>query len=125
MNLESRQGALRTLGEEFPAEKLEEIRIELIEDAKSDGALNLFKSQINSAIASLTGLLPDGGGELPPGSDPGDGTGPGPTGQPGIVTPFEAQTIEQMQTELVTKAYGTKLPSRKGVDDDNKYPGAG
>jgi hypothetical protein len=125
MNLESRQGALRTLGEEFPAEKLEEIRVELIEDAKSDGALNLYKSQINAAIASLTGLLPDGGGELPPGADTGDGTGPGPTGQPGIVTPFEAQTIEQMQTELVTKAYGTKLPSRKGVDDDNKYPGAG
>jgi hypothetical protein len=29
MNLESREGALRQLGEEFPAEKLEEIRAEL------------------------------------------------------------------------------------------------
>jgi len=122
MNLESREGALRTLGEEFPDEKLEEIRSELIEDAKADGALNLIKSQINSAIASLTGLLPEGQGlEMAPGQDAGAGIGPGPSGQPGIVTPFEAQTIEQMQTDLVTKAYGTKLPQRRGSKEDSKY----
>ena len=121
MNLESREGALRTLGEEFPDEKLEEIRSELIEDAKADGALNLIKSQINSAIASLTGLLPEGQGlEMAPGQEAGAGIGPGPSGQPGIVTPFEAQTIEQMQTDLVTKAYGTKLPQRRGSKEDSK-----
>ena len=122
LNLESRKGALRILGEEFPDEKLEEIRTELIEDAKSDGALNLLKSQINSAIASLTGIIPEGGGEMPPGAAPGDGTGPGPSGQPGVITPFEAQTLDQMANELVTKAYGTKLPTQRGADDDMKYP---
>jgi len=111
MNLESREGALRQLGEEFPDEKLEEIREELIADAKSDGALNLIKQQINSAITSLTGMMPDG--TLPPGANPGDGTGPGPLGQPGVITPFEEQTLAQMQTDLVTKAYGTKLPQRE------------
>ena len=111
MQLESREGALRQLGEEFPDEKLEEIRAELIADAKSDGALNLIKQQINSAITSLTGMMPDG--TLPPGAAPGDGTGPGPTGQPGVITPFEEQTLAQMQSELVTKAYGTKLPQRE------------
>ena len=121
MNLESREGALRTLGEDFPDEKLEEIRSELIEDAKADGALNLIKSQINSAIASLTGILPEGQGELAPGQEAGAGVGPGPAGQPGIVTPFEAQTIEQMQTDLVTKAYGTKLPQRRGPKSDSTY----
>jgi len=122
MNLESREGALRTLGEEFPDEKLEEIRSELIADAKADGALNLIKSQINSAIASLTGLLPEGQGmEMAPGQEAGAGIGPGPTGQPGIVTPFEAQTIEQMQADLVTKAYGTKIPQRRGRAEDSKY----
>lgn len=122
MNLESREGALRTLGEEFPDEKLDEIRTELIEDAKADGALNLIKSQINSAIASLTGLLPEGQGlEMAPGQEAGAGIGPGPSGQPGIVTPFEAQTIEQMQADLVTKAYGTKLPQRRGSKEDSKY----
>jgi Phage portal protein, SPP1 Gp6-like len=111
MQLESREGALRQLGEEFPDEKLEEIRAELIADAKSDGALNLIKQQINSAITSLTGMMPDG--TLPPGANPGDGTGPGPLGQPGVITPFEEQTLAQMQSELVTKAYGTKLPQRE------------
>lgn len=125
MNLESRKGALRTLGEEFPDEKLDEIRTELIEDAKADGALNLIRSQINSAIASLTGLLPENQGLEPaPGTEVGAGVGPGPSGQPGIVTPFEAETIEQMSTELVTKAYGTKLPQRRGTSqEDSKFGG--
>jgi len=121
LNLESREGALRQLGEEFPAEKLEEIRAELIEDAKADGAVALIKQQINSAITSLTGMMPDG--TLPPGAAPGDGTGPGPLGQPGVVTPFEEQTLAQMQSELVTEAYGTKIPQwrsgdAKGGSDD-------
>jgi hypothetical protein len=116
MNLESREGALRQLGEEFPAEKLEEIRAELIQDAKADGAVNLIKQQINSAITSLTGMMPDG--TMPPGAEPGDGTGPGPMGQPGVVTPFEEQTLAQMQSEIVTEAYGTKLPQWRAADKD-------
>jgi len=116
MNLESREGALRQLGEEFPAEKLEEIRAELIKDAKADGAINLIKQQINSAITSLTGMMPDG--TMPPGAEPGDGTGPGPLGQPGVITPFEEQTLAQMQSELVTEAYGTKMPQWRAADKD-------
>ena len=123
LGVESRKGALRQLGEEFPDEKLDEIRTELIDDAKSDGALNLIKSQINSAIASLTGLLPQNQGVEPaPGTDVGAGVGPGPSGQPGIVTPFEAATIEQLGADLVTKAYGTKIPQRRGTSpEDSKY----
>ena len=116
MNLESREGALRQLGEEFPAEKLEEIRAELIKDAKADGAINLIKQQINSAITSLTGMMPDG--TTPPGAQPGDGTGPGPLGQPGVITPFEEQTLAQMQSDLVTEAYGTKMPQWRSADKD-------
>ena len=123
MNLESRKGALRTLGEEFPDEKLEEIRTELIEDAKADGALQLMKSQIVSAITSLTGYAPsDTGVEPGPGTgDAGAGVGPGPDGQAGIITPFEAETIEALATDLVTKAYGTKLPQRRLPDEQQKY----
>lgn len=115
LGLESREGALRQLGEEFPDEKLEEIRAELISDAKADGAVALIKQQINSAIASLTGMLPDG--TPPPGAAPGDGTGPGPLGQPGVITPFEEQTLAQLQSELVTEAYGTKLPQWREPDN--------
>jgi len=39
LGLESKEGALRSLGEEFPDEKLQEIRQELMDDAKADGAL--------------------------------------------------------------------------------------
>jgi hypothetical protein len=114
MNLESREGALRRLGEEFPNEKLEEIRTELMDDAKSDGALNMLKSQINAAIVALTGILPDGSGEQQM----------GPDGQPMApqMTPaaamFEQQSMAQLQNDLVTKAYGTKIPQRRGPDAD-------
>jgi hypothetical protein len=118
LGLESREGALRHLGEEFPDEKLEEIRAERIEDSKADGALQLIRAQINSAIASLTGILPPEAGDLQ-GGEAGAGVGPGPTGQPGIVTPFEAATLEQMQTDLVTKAYGTKIPQRRTPDEED------
>ena len=117
MNLESREGALRTLGEEFPDEKLEEIRAELIADAKSDGALQLIKSQIASSIMSLTGVDP---ASQEPTVD-NTGVGPGPGGQAGVITPFEAETIGALQEELVTKAYGTKIPQRRAPKDDSKY----
>jgi len=116
MNLESREGALRQLGEEFPNEKLEEIRAELIADAKSDGALNLIKQQIQSAITSLTGMMPDG--TLPPGQAPADGMGPGPLGQPGVITPFEEQTLAGLQNELVVEAYGAKMARQESDQKD-------
>ena len=121
MGLESREGALRQLGEEFPDEKLEEIRSELIADAKADGALKLVQNQITSSIVSLTGMMPDG--TPPPGMAPGDGTGPGPFGQPGVISPLEKdvlQELAQTQAELVTEAYGTKMPQRRTPDQDKE-----
>ena len=122
MGLESREGALRQLGEEFPDEKLEEIRAELIRDAKADGALKLIQTQITASIASLTGMLPEGQeGGMPPGAKPGEGIGPGPTGQPGVISPMEEgviQELQQVQVDLVTKAYGTTIPKRRTPDED-------
>ena len=119
MGLESREGALRQLGEEFPDEKLEEIRAELINDAKADGALQLIKNQINASIASLTGMLPDG--TPPPGAQPGAGVGPGPFGQPGVISPLEKDVIEQLQqvqVDLVSEAYSAKVPLLKTPESD-------
>jgi len=121
MGLESREGALRQLGEEFPDEKLEEIRSELISDAKADGALKLVQNQIAASIVSLTGMMPDG--TPPPGAVPGDGTGPGPFGQPGVISPLEKdvlQELAQTQVDLVTEAYGTKMPQRRTPDQDKE-----
>jgi len=114
MNLESREGALRRLGEEFPNEKLEEIRTELMDDAKSDGSLAMLKSQINAAIVGLTGILPDGSGEQQTGPD-GQPMAPQMTPEAAM---FEQQSMAKLQNDLVTKAYGTKIPQRRGPDAD-------
>ena len=55
-------------------------------------------------------MMPDG--TLPPGAEPGDGTGPGPMGQPGVISPFEEQTITELQQEMVVEAYGSRIPAQ-------------
>ena len=119
MGLESKEGALRTLGEEFPAEKLSEIRQELIEDAKADGALNLIQAQLSAAIAEITGMVvgPDGTA-MPDPSRPIDPE----TGQP---QPLDGagvmgqQVEQQLETDLLTQAYGTKNPQRSQTSADS------
>lgn len=132
MGLESKEGALRALGEEFPEEKLEEIRSELIADAEADGALNLVKIQIQKQIMDMTGMMsgPDGSAIPMEPTMLGDGDTMG-DGILGPATPVSAQDpnlnggpIEEqgeaaLREKLVTDAYGTKLPQRRTVDKDN------
>lgn len=122
LGLESKAGALRTMGEEFPQEKLEEIRMELLLDAKADGAVKLVQTQIENTIASLTGMLSGGlGGQPTPVGGP---AGPPAGGQEGGMPPMmppvidqatvaSAQAEQQLRVDLVTKAYGTTIPTRK------------
>jgi hypothetical protein len=129
MGLESKEGALRALGEEFPEEKLVEIREELIEDAKSEGSLNLVKMQIQKQLMDLTGMLPGPDGSATPiaptvdatGDVMGDGIMGAPTPE-NMGNPMnEELAIMAEQSEaairetLVTEAYGTKLPPRRNV----------
>jgi Phage portal protein, SPP1 Gp6-like len=60
MNLESRRGALRDLGVQFPDQKLREIFEEVLEDTKEQGALDLIRSQIAAFTMMATGMTPDG-----------------------------------------------------------------
>jgi len=130
MGLESKEGALRALGEEFPSEKLEEIRSELIADAEADGALNLIKVQIQKQIMDMTGMMPGPDGSATP-MDPmmlgdGDVLGDGIAGDPNQnandpeansqVT--EAEGEAAIRNALVTEAYAPKLASRRTVDKD-------
>ena len=131
MGLESKEGALRTLGEEFPEEKLQEIRQELISDAGADGALQLVKIQIQKAIMDMTGMMPgpDGNSAIPmqptelgDGDVMGDGI-EGPQTDESVKDPMQQQMagIEKSQEaaireKLVTEAYGTKIPQRRTVD---------
>lgn len=123
MGLESREGALRILGEESPEEKLEEIRAELVDDAVADGALTLIRTQVQKEVMDLTGMMPgiDGGPATP--IDPmmgagGEVIGDGYSGPEGMQAQDDASlnalTGEQgIRNMLVTRAYGTKAPQRR------------
>ena len=128
MGLESKEGALRALGEEFPTEKLAEIRSELIDDAQAEGALNLVRAQITKQLMDLTGMMVGPDGSATP-MDPmmrgdgdvlGDGQlGPQPKngGDPSV----EQQNVQAeaaIKQDLITQAYGTKIPSRRTVDKE-------
>jgi len=132
LGLESKEGALRALGEEFPEEKMEEIRQEMIEDAKADGALSLIKVQIQKEIMDMTGMMPgpEGGTATP--IDPmmmgdgdvlGDGIeGPPEEGEDNPVlnsNPVEEEGEASMRETLVQQAYGANIPTRDPVDNSN------
>jgi len=131
MGLESKEGALRALGEEFPEEKLDEIREELKADAEADGALQLIKIQIQKQIMDMTGMMPgpDGNSAIPmqpqqlgDGDVLGDGV-LGPNDPQNPENPISQQTegIEHqgeadIRNKLVTDAYGTKIPQGRSID---------
>jgi hypothetical protein len=131
MGLESKEGALRQLGEEFPEEKLVEIREELMADAQADGALQLVKIQIQKSIMDMTGMMPgpDGNSAIPmtpmqlgDGDMMGDGI-QGPQTPENVADPInqegaamENQAEAAIRNKLVTDAYGTKTPQRRTVD---------
>jgi hypothetical protein len=126
LGLESKEGALRSLGEEFPTEKLTEIRQELQDDAVADGALKLIQTQIEQDIASITGAMPgaQGAGSTPLSSS-------GPSGEQVPMTPTEPVVMDDatiaaqlggnsLREKLVTNAYGTKLPQRRVPEEYEK-----
>ena len=133
MGLESKEGALRQLGEEFPEEKLQEIRDELKNDRIADGALQLLQIQIQKQIMDMTGMMPgpDGASAVPLTPTPmgdgdilGDGMS-GPETDENAQSPenqeergIEQQAEAEIRNKLVTDAYGTKIPQRRTVDRD-------
>jgi hypothetical protein len=126
MDLESRRGALKELGEQFPDEKLQEIFDELHEDAIRDGALRMLRTQIDSVIQELTGMvpMPDGTSEPVPPTEDALGNPVPPSGGPGTINKIDLQELDGAGSmnalrETVVNAYGTKLGSRQLPTDDN------
>ena len=60
LGLESKRGALRDLGEQFPDQKMQEIFEEILEDTKEQGALDLLRAQTAQIQMAATGMMPDG-----------------------------------------------------------------
>jgi hypothetical protein len=131
MGLESKEGALRALGEEFPLEKIQEIRSELMDDAKGEGALNLVKAEIQKQLMDITGMMVGPDGTATP-MDPmmmgnGDVMGDGQLGPQGqgvdpqadaAIAQEQLQAEDQIRQTLINEAYGTNIPSRSTVDRD-------
>jgi hypothetical protein len=120
LGLESKEGALRILGEEFPREKLAEIFEELQDDAIDQGALDMMRAQIQQAIMLATGMLPtpDGGAQPAPSGDGNVSTSEGaasPMPGMGAAMPMEEQIVNQ----IVSKAYGARFAQRRNPDEDN------
>lgn len=122
LGLESKLGALRELGEEFPNEKMAEIFEELVDDAVNQGALDMLRAQIMQAVMLTTGVIPgpDGTGEpVPPPPASGVTSAQGGAASngslPGItVTP----AAENMASQLVDRAYGARFSQRRLPDED-------
>ena len=127
LGLESKEGALRNLGEEFPAQKIQEIRQELIDDAKADGALKLVQTEIANEIMTLTGMVPGPDGSaapLTPEQAAGMAAGGGSPAQSplleGDVVAGLQMGEQNIRNRLVTDAYGTKIPQRRVPDEYEK-----
>lgn len=126
LGLESKRGALEDLGTEFPDEKIQEIFAELVEDAKEQGALDMIKAQISSVILELTGIMPgDGGGPVPPETDSEGNALPRTGGNAGAspmgleLSEITSEAMNDLITNLVTQAWGTKLPQRRNPDNES------
>ncbi len=125
LGLQSKEGALRDLGEEFPESKLQEIRQELIDDALAEGALKLIQTEIQNEILSLTGMVAGPDGQATPASPEqtmmAQQASPTQTPllDPGIIETMKSGE-QKVRSRLVTEAYGTKLPQRRVPQDYQK-----
>lgn len=105
MGLESKRGALRDLGIQFPDQKIREIFEEMLEDAKEQGALNLVSQQIAAFTMAATGMTPDGQPMMQSDAE----------GNPVPMTPPVDPELAQ---ELMGLAYQVNPPERSVFDSD-------
>lgn len=106
LGLQSKRGAMREMGEEFPNEKMAEIYEELRDDAFDQGALDMISAQIAAAVMAMTGVIPMGDGAHQPAVQPtgeGDPTSEGPL--PGTAVTPDSDVVNQ----LVQRAFGGNL----------------
>lgn len=128
LQLVSKKDALEELGEVFPDEKLRETFLELVEDAINQGALDMLKAQISAAVQAETGQFVPGAPQpfAPPVAGMPSGGGEGPdvasAGGPGVGMPMGAPVLssnsQALLEQLNTRAYGTKLASRRTPSGD-------
>lgn len=121
LGLQSKVGALRSLGEAFPNEKMREIFAELRDDALDQGALDMIKAQIAAAVMLETGMVPMGDGAVAQADVPSAGgsdvssTGGGGA-SPGILPGISPDG--EIVNQIVQRAYGGQLAERRVPGSD-------
>lgn len=136
LGLESKKGALRELGEEFPDEKLKELFDEQIDEIKQDSAKMILKAQAQAITMALTGIVPEDAEPVdnePPkpnadGSTPPAAPTPPAQQQQNLpnlpnLAPDVASIIgesgKNMFADIVRDAYGSKQSPRRNIDGND------
>ena len=120
LGLESKRGALKALGEEFPNEKMIEIFEELRDDALDQGALDMMRAQIGQAVMMATGLLPDGSGVSPVSAGGANVTNAGNPSGGGVLPGTAVPPVEmELMNQMTSRAYGARFAQRRVPDEDN------
>lgn len=109
MGLQSKRGAIESMGETFPDQKLREIFEELLEDQKEQGALGLVNAQTSQFILQATGAMADGTPVVVPGVGGQDENGD-PVGVAPAVDPY-------LSGQIMERAYGEMPPARSDFDE--------
>lgn len=124
LGLESKRGALRILGEEFPNEKIAEIYEELRDDAFDQGALDMIQAKIAAAVMKLTGTVPTGDGGFGPvettsagGSGVNTASGSGGGSSPSSPLPG-VKVDSDVVNQLTTRAFGGQLAQYRVPEPD-------
>jgi hypothetical protein len=123
IGLESKRNALVELGEEFPDERLEEMFSEQRRDVIEQGALELIKATISSAILQMTGIATEESGNPAPssGGSPEQSGTPAGNAQTGVLPGATGIDLgvdtNMLINQFVTMAYGTKLPQSRNSED--------
>jgi SPP1 Gp6-like portal protein len=124
LGLESKTGALKSLGEAYPAEKLQELMKERHEDSLEQGSLDLQEAQIATLIQILSGQpapasggdggggQPNGQGQQRPGASPAQPmqSPMGGNTQPGRPPQINNKDARSIYEQLSTLSQGTKIP---------------
>lgn len=128
LGLESRVGALRALGEEFPDEKLAELFEEQKQDEIDAGARRLIANQINAIIVESTGMIPEEAEQVPPpettpAGEPNPAPAPSTSAVPSAIVEQVSGESNQLMAEIVTRAVAPRVPLRRNIDKNtNQMP---
>jgi hypothetical protein len=119
IGLQSKRGALRELGEEFPNEKMAEVYEELRDDLMDQGALDMLSAMISAAVMQMTGMVSSDGAQPAVQSAGGSSVSSvGGSSEDGGILPALPAPSPDVVNQLAQRAFGANLAQRRVPQDD-------